>query len=38
MEKLIKLLKLENHEMWKQCCGAWFDKRNDEFCPKCKNK
>lgn len=27
-----------NHEVWEYCCGIWFDKRNEEFCPKCGNK
>jgi hypothetical protein len=36
MEQIIK--KIKNHEIWKFCCGNWFDKRNDEFCPNCKKK
>lgn len=34
MEKMIN--KIKNHEIWKYCCGTWFDERNHDFCPKCK--
>ena len=33
-----RLIKLFNHEIWKLCCGMWFDRRNEEYCPKCHKK
>jgi hypothetical protein len=25
-------------ELWKLCCNSWFDRRNEEYCPKCGKK
>lgn len=33
-----KLIKNFNHEIWTYCCNKWFDKRDEDFCPICKNK
>lgn len=33
-----KIIKLFNHEVWKFCCNSWFDRRNEEYCPKCGKK
>lgn len=32
-----KIIKNFNHEVWKYCCNIWFDRRNEEYCPICKN-
>ena len=37
-QSMIKIVKWFNHEVWKYCCGKWFDRRNEEFCFKCGNK
>ena len=37
-QNMIKIVKWFNHEVWKYCCGKWFDRRNEEFCFKCGNK
>jgi rRNA maturation endonuclease Nob1 len=36
--KMIKKIKEFNHELWKYCCGKWFDRRNDEYCSVCGKK
>ena len=32
---MVKAIKNLNHEIWKFCCGKWFDRRNDDYCPIC---
>ena len=36
--KMKKLLLVFNHEVWKFCCGKWFDRRNEDHCPSCGKK
>ena len=35
---MIRTIKIYNHEIWKFCCGKWFDRRNEECCPRCGGK
>lgn len=35
---MIKRIKEFNHEIWKYCCGKWFDRRNEEYCRVCGKK